>query len=198
MPKIIPWRIPLRHLLPLLLLTSFVAGCAPSAQDNAEPASEPSVTEVQPQPSLNTQLLGNTLSVPGTDNTVAVDTPLLEGELVPFEASNDRGTLRLLSQGMSVQQGEQEFLILPVEILRVSGAGGLYLMLLEQTGETYTQRDAARLGQRVSLLRLELENDLITTTTIDSRLGKAPDFEVSRGGVMRFELEEGELVEVSS
>ena len=185
----------MKYSLLILLATSLLASCAPTAQDSTESVNEPSVTEMQPQPSLN--LLGNTLTVPGTENTVAVDTPMLEGELVPFEAGSDRGTLRLLSQGMSVQQGEQEFLILPAEILRVSGAGGLYLMLLERSGETYTQRDAQRLGQRVSLLRLELQDDLITATTVDSRLGKAPDFEVTRGGVTRFRLQDGELVEVS-
>ena len=192
----------MKYPLLILLITSLTVGCAPAAQDGTEQGStetarEPDVTEVQPQPSLNAQLLGNTLNVPGIESTVAVDTPMLEGELVPFEAGNDRGTLRLLSQGISVQQGEQDFLILPAEILRVSGAGGLYLMLLERTGETYTQRDAKRLGRRVSLLRLELQDNLITATTVDSRLGKAPDFEVSRGGVKRFELQEGALVEVS-
>ncbi len=179
-----------------LLLILAIAACAPSIQERAEPEGTaqmpaPQVTE------FKTQLLGNTLSVPGTKSTVAIDTPFLQGELAPFEAGQDKGTVRLLSQGMRVRQGEQAFLVLPVEILRVSGAGGLYLMLLEEVGETYTQRDAERLGQRVSLLRLELENNLITATTVDSRLGKAPDFEVTRGGVKRFELREGELVESS-
>ena len=190
----------MKHLLAFLLAALLVSACAPRTQGATEGAAEPGETDLQASPvtPLNAQLLGNTLTVPGTEASVAVDTPLLQGELAPFEVGNDRGTVRLLSQGMSVQRGERTFLILPAEILRVSGAGGLYLMLLERTGETFAQRDAARLGQRVSLLRLELEGDLITATTVDSRLGRAPNFEVSRGGVMRFKLEEGELVEVSS
>ena len=184
------------HLFYLLSATLLATACAPRTQTTA--LSE--VIEVQPasESQFNAQLLGNTLNVPGTERTIALDTPFLQGELAPFEVGADKGTVRLLSQGMRVRQGEREFLVLPVEVLRVSGAGGLYLMLLEQTGATFTQRDAQSLGKRVSLLGLELEDNLITATTVDSHLGKAPDFEVSRGGVKRFELREGKLEEVSS
>ena len=189
----------MKYFFTLLLITLLVSACAPQTQGATEEATEPGDTELRAAPvtSLDSRLLGNTLNVPGTDASVAVDTPLLGGELAPFEVGNDKGTLRLLSGGMSVTRGEREFLVLPVEILRVSGAGGLYLMLLEQTGETMTQRDAQSLGKRLRLLRLELENTLITATTVDSRLGKAPDFEVSGGGVMRFRLQGGRLEPVS-
>ena len=172
----------------------FTAACAPQTQERTEPKPR-EVNEVQPSQEAQFDLLGNTLNVPNTDSTVAVATPFLQGELVPFTAGQDKGTVRLLSQGLSVRQ-EGEFLVLPVEVLRVSGSGGLYLLLLEKTGATYAQRDAQPLGKRVSLLSLELTDTLISATTVDSRLGKAPDFEVSSGGVARFTLQGGKLERV--
>lgn len=184
-----------QHLYGSLLLALLITACAPQTQGSKPSAAPQTQSSDMTQP--NPQLLGNTLNVPDTTGTVVVDAPSIQGELTPFEVDGDKGTVRLLSQGVSVSRSEGRFLVLPVEVLRVSGAGGLYLLLLEQTGATFVQRDAQALGQRVSLLSLEHEGNLITATTVDSRLGKAPDFEVSRGGVMRFRLQGERLERVS-
>ena len=144
----------------------------------------------------DTALLANTLSVPDTSATLIIDETMLAGDLVGFEPEDspgDKGTLRMLSSPLDLA----DFLVLPVEILRVSGAGGIYLLLLESSGETFTQRDAVSLGQKIRLLRLESQDNLITATTVDARLGKFPNTEPTTGGVLRFRIEDGELRSVA-
>lgn len=142
-------------------------------------------------------MLGNTLSVPDTSATLIIDESVLAGELVGFEPEDspgDKGTLRMLSSPL--QLADANFSVLPVEVLRVSGAGGIYLLLLERSGETFTQRDAANLGQKISLLRLESADNLVTATTVDASLGRFPDTEATRSGVLRFRVEDGALQSV--
>ena len=163
---------------------------SPLAKSTQTADSSPPLT-----PSREASLLGNTLSVPDTDAALIVDDSLLTGELGAFQTDNgDKGTLRLLSAGLSVQRGDSSYLILPAEVLRVSGVGGVYLILLEQTGATFSQRDAQKLGSQISLLRLESDQDLISATTVDSNLGKFPDTQAEGGGVTRFRLEGARLI----
>lgn len=136
-------------------------------------------------------------TVPDTKISVRLDEAFWRGELVPFTGPGaDRGTLRRAAASLHVRQDGRDVLITPLEVQRVSGAGGLYLALLEQRGTHTEMRSTTFLGRNLQLIRLEHEDGIITVATVDARLGRPPGLVMEPGSVQRFRLGSGELLEL--
>ena len=164
------------------LLAALLSACAPKAQTSVE--KELSMLEPQPL----TALLGSVLAVPLTDTRLPFDESLSRGKQVAFSD----GILRLLpSQRLGVARDDQQFLIIPLQLSRVAG-NSLHLVLFEQTGQSFTQRDDVRLGENLDLINLSFEAGKIEAATLGAKTGLATA--ETKGGVFVFKLEDGKFV----
>lgn len=179
-----------KWLTPSVVLLSLSA-CAPAAQEVSGGGAAP--TEAVHADVGAEALFGTRLTVPGTDATVRIEAPFLRGERVAFEFLRDRGTLRLLSSGLVVRAEGRAFVVLPLEVRRVSGVGGLYLALLGVGDEGAVHRSSQPLGRGVRLIGLEVSGGLISALTVDARLGRFPATTPNAGGVTRFKVQ-GDLL----
>ncbi|ADI15172.1 hypothetical protein Trad_2058 [Truepera radiovictrix DSM 17093] len=179
----------------LLLLSA----CTPVAQP-ARGATSTTPPETAAHPVAHpvdagaTALVGSGLTVPDTGVTLQVGEALLRGERIAFELPGDRGTLQLLAPGLEVRAQGRDFLVLPLEVRRVSGAGGLYVTLVEVGPERVAQRGSQALGRGLRLLSLTASDGLITVQTVDARLGRPPAMTPRGGGTVRFRIVGGRLV----
>lgn len=185
--------------LTLIILSLSLFACVPQSSGASDPVDEAANESVaaarQPVRGDLSFLEDQTLTVPGTEVNIALTPQMLEGELAAFKIGEEKGTLRLMSAGLSVDKDEGSFHVVPIEILRVSGTGGLYLLLLEQSPNALIQHDAVLLGRNLSLLSLSVQDDLISAATVDAGLGRFPATEV-RGNVAEFRLEDEQLINV--
>lgn len=137
------------------------------------------------------------MRVPETASTVALNDAFWRGERVPFEGPGaDRGTVQRVADPLSVLQGESRYTLVPLEVQRVSGAGGLYLLLMPEQVTARDVQSAAFLGKHVRLLRLEHSEGVITATVVDARLGRPPSAAMQPGRSYRFQVEGGKLLEL--
>jgi hypothetical protein len=182
----------MRHWLSAALL--FLAACAPQVTD-AETEPLP-----QAQPPLElTLLIQQTLQIPDSQASVLLDAAILVQERTAYQASGaDRGTLRLFSNfRLHLQLGDMTYLLMPLEVSRIVGDSGLYLLLFAWQNETLVQLDSSYLGPALNVRALELTEDQITITAIDRRLGRLPDIQRPPvGGVFRFVISESRLVQL--
>jgi len=168
----------------ICLLVALLSACVPKAQTSIEKE----IAMLEPRP-LGT-LLGSVLAVPLTDSRLPFDEPLSRGEPLAFSG----GTLRLLpSQRLSVMQAGRQFLIIPLQLSRVTG-NSLHLILFEQTGQSFTQRDDVNLGKDLDLMSLSLDTGNIKATTLGTKTGLA--LAETKGGMSIFELGNGKFVKL--
>lgn len=141
-------------------------------------------------------LLHARLEVPASVASLQVTSEMLAQDLIAFESSAvDRGTLTLLSERqLTLQQGDTSYVLLPIEVSRVVGDSGIYLLLLEWQDGSWQQRDSAYIGPELVVRALELSNAEIQLTAIDKVLGRLPAIErTPRGGIFRFNIVNSQL-----
>ena len=138
------------------------------------------------------------MRVPETDVTVALDDTFWRGERVPFAGPGaDSGTLQQVANPLSITQGGSRFTLVPLEVQRVSGAGGLYLALFSQNASATSEaQSTAFLGKNVRLFQLAHSEGVITATVVDARLGRPPSAVMQPGKTYRFRLDGGGLLEL--
>lgn len=181
-----------------LMFFFLLVACVPA--HSSDSATETTPQTSMAQLSIPTQLLGTTLNAPETNAQIIIDDALLAGTLTDLQ-SNPKGTIKLSSLQF-LQIADTEFWVLPATVQYVSGAGGVYLFLLEQSGSTFTQKQAVNLGNRLELVGLKQANNQLISTTLDPRMGKPPFNQIpspntGKPGKKIFELRDGQLVEVN-
>jgi hypothetical protein len=199
------------NLFYMIIILALLSGCVPqqkvsqqqaqvsSQSPNTSGEQEAGVQETLTPMQIPTELLGTILTVPDTNSQLTLDKTIVAGTLTDLQ-SQPKGTIQL-SATQSLRITDTPYLVLPGTISLVTGGGGVYLFLLEQQGETFIQKQAVNLGNRIELLTLEQEGSTITSITVDPRTGKPPftdtSINPSKPGKKVFEVREGQLVEVN-
>lgn len=148
------------------------------------------------QPADLTRLAGQTIQIPDSQASVLLNEAILAQSRAAYDVSAaDRGTLRLLGNYyLEVQIEATLYLLMPLEISRIVGNSGLYLLLFEWQNDTLVQLDNSYLGPALNLRALELTEGQIQLTAIDRRVGSLPDIQrPPSGGVFRFAISESRL-----
>lgn len=141
------------------------------------------------------------MRVPETDLTVTLNDTFWQGERVPFEGPGaDRGTLQRAASSLNIAQGEKRYTLVPITVQRVSGAGGLYLVVFSQNDSAdrvgLEAGSTAFLGKNVRLFQLAHTEGVVTATIVDARLGRPPSAAMQTGQTYRFRLDGGRLLEL--
>jgi hypothetical protein len=185
-------EVTMRYLLLGLLL---LAACVPQATDLQ--SGDAPHTLITP-PADRAQLAGQTIQIPDSQASVLLDDAILAQSRAPYDVSAaDRGVLRLLSNHrLEVQIEDTTYLLMPLEISRIVGVSGLYLLLFEWQNDTLVQLDNSYLGPALNVRALELIEGKIQLTAIDRRVGSLPDIRrPPAGGVFRFIISESRLTQ---
>ncbi|MGL4612145.1 MAG: hypothetical protein ACRCYY_21110 [Trueperaceae bacterium] len=184
-----------------VLILVFLMSCVPQSQEQ-QPVlgqetniQETDTTIPMTKEDLSKSLLGAMLNVPNTNVAIRVDRSLLSGTLTDLQ-SNPKGTLQL-STGQALRLADTPYIVLPALVRFVTGGGGVYLFLLEQDAETFTQQQVIYLGKDIELLALEYVGNRLVSNAINLRLGKPPfNVRTLEPGRRFFELQDGQLQEV--
>jgi hypothetical protein len=189
----------------VIVFILLLGACVPTQHTQNQPVSESQTDKMTQQEMMQTstpqlsQLLGATLTVPETQTQLVINDSVLSGALTDLQ-SNPKGSLQLLTVQV-VQFPDAPFVVVPAKVQYVSGAGGIYLFLLEQQGDTFIQKQTVNLGGRLELITLELSGNTLTSITGDPRAGRPPFTQplvnAPKPGKKVFELRDGQLVELN-